>query len=287
MATVDSLLADARPRLTTAPFKPPRREAILLLGHALGLSEAQVLARGGDEVPAAAAERFTELLNRRLTGEPVAYLLGEKEFYGRPFWVDGRVLIPRPETEHVAAAALELPLPPTPRILDIGTGSGCLAVTLALELPQARVVAADISPGAVAVARRNARRHRVDGRVAFAAADLDQGIDLGRFDLVVSNPPYVDEAVEPWLSTEVRDFEPHVALFAAARGDAVLLRLFQAARRLRAGSWLLLEMGSGQFESLEPHLQTETLELREVRPDYAGIPRVLVFRRRADEPAMP
>jgi release factor glutamine methyltransferase len=277
--TVDTLLDEARRRLATAPFEPRRREALLLLGHVLGLSEAQLLARGGEEIPPQAEARFAELLRRRLTGEPVAYLKGEKEFFGRPFAVDRRVLIPRPETEHVAEAALALALPPRPRILDIGTGSGCLAVTLALEIPAARVVASDIALGAVVVARDNARRHGVEERVAFATVDLEQGIDLGRFDLVVSNPPYVDEAARPWLSTQVRDFEPHVALFAAAGGDAVLVRLFDAARRLRSGAWLLLEMGSGQFESLEPHLAGAALELREVRNDYAGIPRVLVLQR--------
>ena len=155
-STVQGLLVEARRRLAAAPFAPPAREAGLLLAHALGVSEAQVLARHDEDVPAAAADRFLALLERRLAGEPFAYLTGEREFYGRGFRVDRRVLIPRPETEHLVEAALALPLPPGPRILDLGTGSGCLAVTLAAELPAATVVATDLSLAALAVARANA-----------------------------------------------------------------------------------------------------------------------------------
>src|SRR5262249_43661580 len=153
---------------------------------------------------------------------------GEREFYGRRFAVDRRVLIPRPETEHVVEAALGLPLPTAPRILDVGTGSGCLAATLALELRGARAVACDLSPGALAVAAGNARRHGVAGRVAAVGSDLGAGLDLARFDLVVSNPPYVDPAELPGLSPEVRGFEPRVALVSPGRGVAVLARLFSA-----------------------------------------------------------
>src|SRR4030095_1300690 len=149
MANVGQLLAEARPRLAATPFGASTREALLLLGHVLNLSEAQVLARQESEVSGEAERRFRDLLARRLTGEPVAYLLGEREFYGRPFYVDSRVLIPRPETEHVVEAALAERLPAAPRLLDVGTGSGCLAVTLALEIPGARVAATDLSAGAL------------------------------------------------------------------------------------------------------------------------------------------
>src|SRR4029079_11845729 len=145
MPTIRQLLAEARPRLAATSFGAPPREALLLLGHVLGLSEAQALARGDSDVPARAEARFRELLERRLTGEPAAYLMGEREFYGRPFFVDSRVLIPRPETEHVVEEALAASLPKRPRILDVGTGSGCLAVTLALEIPGSCVVATDLS----------------------------------------------------------------------------------------------------------------------------------------------
>src|SRR5262249_44965248 len=145
------LLREGRRRLAAGAFAAPR-EAALLLGAVLGLTEAQAMARDDQAVPPAAAARFEALLERRPAGEPVAYRLGSREFYGRRFAVDPRVLIPRPETEHVVEAALALALPPAPRILDVGTGSGCLAVTLALELPGAFAAAGDLSPGALAVA---------------------------------------------------------------------------------------------------------------------------------------
>jgi release factor glutamine methyltransferase len=279
--TVGERVAEARRRLAAAPFRPPGREALLLMGRVLGLSETQVLAR--DERPLAAAEeeRFAALLERRLAGEPVAYLLGEREFYGRPFAVDRRVLIPRPETEHLIETALALPLPAAPRILDVGTGSGCIAVTLALELPAARVVAGDLSPGALAVTAANARRYRVAARVRPVAADLLAPFDLGRFDLVVSNPPYVDPDRAPTLSPEVVAFEPHRALFAPGRGEGVLGDLIEgAAARLAPRASLLLEIGRGQLAAVRLRAATAGLAVAEVVDDYAGVPRVVRLTRR-------
>jgi len=279
-ATIGALLAAARPRLAAAPFRPSTREGALLLGAVLGLSEAQVFARPGAAVADADAARFAELLARRLTGEPVSYLLGEREFFGRPFHVDSRVLIPRPETEHVVESALAVHPPPGAWLLDVGTGSGCLAITLALEIPQSRAVATDLSPGALAVARRNARRHRVEDRVHLLAADLADGLDLSRFDLAVSNPPYVDRAAAPSLSPEVCNFEPHLALFSPGAGDSTLARLFGAASGLRSGVPLVVEIGYGQFDAARRHAAQSALDLTGVRRDYAGIPRVLTLKRR-------
>jgi release factor glutamine methyltransferase len=272
------LLRQGRRRLGDTAFAPPR-EAALLLAAVLGLSEAQVMARDDQPVPPDVAARFEALLARRLDGEPVAYLLGEREFYGRAFAVDERVLIPRPETEHLVEAALALALPPAPRILDVGTGSGCLAVTLALELTGARAVAADLSPAALAVAAGNARRHGVAGRVAAVASDLAAAFDLGRFDLVVSNPPYVDPGDAPGLPAEVCNFEPHLALFSPGSGDAVLARLFRECARLRPGVPLVVEIGAGQLDAACRHAAAAGLEIAGVHHDYAGLPRVLVLRR--------
>lgn len=277
--TVAHLLLTARRRLAAAPFAPSTREAMLLLGHVLGWREAQVIARDAEPVAAELAARFEALLERRLRGEPVAYLLGEREFYGRPFAVDPRVLIPRPETEHLVETALAQTLPAQPRILDIGTGSGCLAVTLARELPAARVAATDVSLGALAVAAANVRRHGVGERVSLVAADLVAGLDLGAFDLVVSNPPYVDPAQLPELSVEVHGFEPHGALFAADAGLAVLRRLLAAGADLRPGVPLLLEIGKGQVEAVAGGAAAAGLEVAEVVADYAGIPRTVVLWR--------
>lgn len=283
-STIDQLLAEARPRLTATPFGAPAREAALLLGRVLGLSEAQVLAHGEREVPDEAAARFRALLERRLAGEPTAYLFGEREFYGRPFQVDPRVLIPRPETEHLVEAALEIELPDRPRILDVGTGSGILPVTLALEIPGARIVATDVSPGALAVASANARRLGVGDRILFVGADLARGLDLGRFDLVVSNPPYVDWSDAPALSPEVYNFEPHVALFAPGSGDSLYAWLFDAVAErpggLRPGIRLLVEIGYGQLDAVRRHAQASSLHMVDVRQDYAGIPRVVILERR-------
>ncbi len=273
---VDGLLSRARARLAAAPFRPSTREAALLLGHVLGLSEAQVLARGEALVPAPARQRFAALLERRLGGEPVAYLTGEREFYGRPFRVDRRVLIPRPETEHLVEAALALPLPAAPRLLDVGTGSGCLALTLALELPAARVVATDVSPGALAVAAGNRARHGLERRVDLVAADLAAGLRLDRFDLLVSNPPYVDRRDAPRLSPEVTGFEPGAALFAADGGLATLTALLAAAGAgLRPGVPLLLEIGRGQLAAVEHAASASRLHFAGVHADYAGIPRIV------------
>ncbi|HEY4574276.1 MAG TPA: peptide chain release factor N(5)-glutamine methyltransferase, partial [Thermoanaerobaculia bacterium] len=240
MPTVGQLLAEARPLLAATPFGASTREARMLLGYVLGLSEARVIARQETEVPPETERRFRDLLARRLTGEPVAYLLGEREFWGRPFAVDSRVLIPRPETEHIVEVALQERLPERPWILDVGTGSGILAVTLALEIPGSRMVATDLSPGALAVAARNVRR--LGARVSLVNTDLAAGLDLARFDLVVSNPPYIDPAEAPSLSPEVRDFEPALALFAPGSGDSVLARLFAECAALRPGVRLAVEI---------------------------------------------
>ena len=278
--TVGQRVAEARRRLAAAPFQPPLREAWLLMGHVLGLSEAQVVARSDRALTAEEAARFEGLLARRLTGEPFAYLTGEKEFYGRPFTVDRRVLIPRPETEHLVETVLALPLPPAPRILDVGTGSGCIAVTLALERPAARVVASDRSPAALAVAAGNVRRHRVGDRVALVAADLFAGLDLGRFDLVVSNPPYVDPGEAGELSPEVVDFEPAGALFPAGGGTALIEDLIEGSTRLPAGVPLMIEIGRGQLATVRHAAAAAGLAVAAVVEDYAGVPRVVRLERR-------
>jgi release factor glutamine methyltransferase len=282
VSTIGQLLAEARPLLAATPFGASTREARLLLGHVLGLSEGRILAREEIAVAPEDERRFRDLLARRLTGEPVSYLTGEREFWGRPFQVDSRVLIPRPETEHIVEVALGLPLPAAPWILDVGTGSGVLAVTLALEIPGSRVVATDLSPGALAVAARNARRLGAADRVSFLGADLTAGLDLSRFDLAVSNPPYVDRSEIPEISPEVLDFEPHLALFPPGAGDAALARLFAQCTGLVPGIPLAVEIGRGQLDAVRRHAGASGLEIAEVRNDYAGIPRTVLLRRRPD-----
>ena len=247
----------------------------------LGLSEAQLLAHSRDEVPTAAAEQFSSLLERRLTGEPVAYLLEEKEFFGRPFLVDRRVLIPRPETEHLVESALEQNLPPSPLILDVGTGSGCIGLTLALELPSGQESWPPIChPVRWPSPRPTPVVLGVEDRVRLVATDLARGLDLTRFDLVVSNPPYVghDEAED--LSPEVRCFEPATALFSPTDAFGVLERVLNELQPVKMGTPLVVEIGLGQSDKVQSLASGSRFELEAIRPDYAGIPRVAIFRRR-------
>lgn len=297
MTTVASLLAEAKGRLAAAPFRPSTREAHLLLGRVLGLEEARLLARDDEPVPPPAEAEFRALLGRRLAGEPVAYLLGEREFYGRPFRVDRRVLVPRPETEHLVEAALDpgLDLPPDARVLDVGTGSGAIAVTLALERPRWRVAATDLSPGALAVARNNARRHGLLERLSrppglsLAACDLATALRLDGFDLVVSNPPYIDPADARALSPEILDHEPPGALFDPVAegledglppGTGIACRLLASCTALAPRAGVALEIGEGQLPVLRAFALRYGWRVHRSIEDYAGIPRVLVLTRR-------
>ncbi len=190
------------------------------------------------------------------------------------------MLIPRPETEHLIEAVLALELPEAPRVLDVGTGSGCIAVTLAAELPAARLVASDLSLGALRVAAANAARHGVAGRVRLLAADLTAALCLERFDLVVSNPPYVNPDEAGDLSPEVVDFEPYAALFAADAGRAVLARLLEAAPALRRGTPLVIEIGYDQSQWLRDVVaERREFEIEDSVRDYGGVLRTAVLRR--------
>lgn len=273
------LLEEGRRRLRAMPFHPPTREATLLLAELLGWSEARVLARTDENVGPELATHFRALLDRREKGEPVAYLFGRREFYGREFQVDQRVLVPRPETEHLIEIALKLELPPSPRIADVGAGSGAIAVTLAAELPQSRLVATDLSLGALALARGNATRNGVAERIAFLQTDLLAGIDLRKLDLLVSNPPYIDPAVAQTLSPEVVEFEPHLALFSPEEGTEAIQRLLTAARGLRPGIPILLEIGYDQADFVAEEARRQGLGRVEVSSDYAGLPRNALLRR--------
>jgi len=261
----------------TGAVDNPRREAALLLGEVLGLREAQLYARADDDVPEAAALSYGQLIRQRMDRTPVAYLLGRREFYGRRFAVDPRVLIPRPETEHLVEAALAS-LEPGARVLDLGTGSGCIGITLALERPGIRVVATDLSLGALAVAAANCQRLGAGSRVRLVRADLLSALRIGRFDLIVSNPPYV--AVEDWptLMPDVRDHEPPEALFA---GDGLLFyrRILGSSSPLVPGQRLLLELGKGQLDAVADLAVRGGFRVVEAMNDLASVPRVLHLRR--------
>jgi len=281
MATVGELVREGREALRRAGRQDAGRESALLLGSLLACGEAQLLARDREAVAPETESRYRERLARRAVGEPVAYLVGHREFFGRTFAVDDRVLVPRPETEHLVELALDLPLPAAGRVLDLGTGSGCIAVTLAAERPAWEVIATDLSVDALTVARMNARRHAVADRVRPLAADLTAGLALARFDLVVANPPYVEEEVLPHLSPDVRDFEPRVALVGGARGTETLERLIDELAALAAGAWIVLEVGFGQADRVAALAAAGPFDRIATRPDLSGIERNVVFRRRA------
>ena len=230
---------------------------------------------------------FDAAVARRVRHEPVAYITGEREFYGRSFAVSPAVLIPRPETELVVEAALaalheRLAAGVTqPRIVDVGTGTGILAATLAIECPAARVVATDISTDALAVAAGNVRRLGADPRIELRQASLLGEDAHHAFDLVMSNPPYVAERDRSTLMADVRDYEPAVALFGGPDGLDVIRALLPAAEHgLRPGGWLIVEIGAGQAAAVSRLLERSTaLGLLRIAPDLAGIPRVLIARR--------
>lgn len=281
MPSVAELLQIGRERLRTAGIEPAGRESTLLLGTVLGAREASLLAIDQESVASPSEARFRELIERRTAGEPIAYLLGEKEFFGRGYAVDRRVLIPRPETEHLVEIALSLDLPERARVLDIGTGSGCIAISVAAERRAWQVVATDVSIDALAVARINARRHQVESRVHLLAADLVDGLDLSSFDIVLGNPPYVEEEIVPFLSRDVRDFEPRVALTAGPEGLEAIRTLLGAAVGLRPGAWLAFEFGFGQGDAIaELARASGTFDRIELRRDLAGIERDVLLRRR-------
>lgn len=281
MSTVAELLQAGRERLRAARIDHPGREATRLLGHLLRLSEAGVLARDGEAVAPEDGVRYGDLLDRRSRGEPLAYLTGVREFFGRTFRVDDRVLIPRPETEHLVEACLALPLGAGATAIDVGTGSGCIAVTLACERPGWTVLASDLSPAAVAVAADNARRLGAGSRVLAAVADLAQPFDLSSLDLVVANIPYVEEGTVAHLSRDVRDFEPRLALVGGPDGLDLLRRLLDQLRSLRPGAWVALEFGFAQEDAVLRLIESTGAFVEPVlHRDLAGIVRDVVFRRR-------
>lgn len=249
-------LTAAAARLADNPHlhRNARRDAELLLLGQLGISHAQLLANPDRELTEEEEFFFWQGIDRRRANEPVQYILGKQEFYGLDFKVTPAVLIPRPETEHLVEAVLQLlPQDQPLEILDIGTGSGILAVTLAHHLPHAEITAVDISVGAIAVARRNAETHHVGDRLHFVVSDLLSTLDhkLERFDAIVSNPPYVAEADRTSLAPEVRDYEPATALFAGETGLDIYRRLIpEACKALKPNGLLALEIGRGQRDAI-------------------------------------
>jgi release factor glutamine methyltransferase len=221
--------------------------------------------------------RYDEAIARRCTGEPAQYITGHQEFFGRDFVITPAVLIPRPETEHLIEAALELiPREAALSILDVGTGSGCIAITLAQEFPNSKVMAVDISSEALEIAAANAAR--LEAQVEFCESDLLFALEPGRrFDVIVSNPPYVGESEADNVQKQVRDFEPHVAVFGGQRGMDIIARLVpQARQHLKPGGRFLMEIGYSTADPVRDLMRD--WDAFHVIPDLQGIPRVVVAR---------
>jgi release factor glutamine methyltransferase len=276
--TVAALLAAAVPALAaSADLVDPGREARFLLARLLDRPEAWLLAHPEAPVGPDLEAAFASWVARRRTGEPAHYIVGNCPFRGREYIVTPAVLIPRPETELIVERALALALPPRPRVLDVGTGSGCLAVTLALELRGGVVAATDRSVAALAVARRNASRH--GALTGFSCGDLAAHLGC-RFDLLVANLPYVPEGEIPTLPATVRDFEPVAALAGGADGAVLLRRLIVDLPRLLApGGVALLEVGPGHAELLAGDVTAAGLAAARPIRDAGGVARVLELRR--------
>lgn len=279
--TVRRLLAWTEDFLRKKGVEAARLEAQILLAHALGCPKIDLYVRHDEEPPEEKRTAFREMIRQRAEGMPVAYLVGYREFYSLPFGVTPAVLIPRPETETLVMVALKLLDPlPNPRVLDLGTGSGCIAVTLAARQKTAQVVAVDVSPDALAVASGNAARHGVADRVTFRQGDLFGPVAGEAFDLVVSNPPYIAQSEFPALDHGVRDFEPRAALDGGPDGLAVYRRLAaDVGLFLKPGGTVLVEIGATQAEAVRDLFGAQ-LEVGKTFPDGAGRPRVVAARRR-------
>jgi release factor glutamine methyltransferase len=286
-SSIHTLISDAESFLAAGPHpERARRDAEALLLHALretspDVNLAWLIAHEYESLLEPVCADFTARVERRRAGEPIQYITGEAEFYGLSFKVNRDVLIPRPETEHLVENAIELVRGlDRPRILDVGTGSGAIAVALASHLPAAQIVATDQSAAALKVAQANAARNGVAERVCFFEGDLLAAVAGNRFDLIVSNPPYVAEHDCDSLSVEVRDFEPAQALFAGADGLEIYRRLIPAAfDALHHDRYLALEIGAGQEAAVKALLAGTGFLGIEFTNDLQGIPRVAIARR--------
>ena len=275
-------LADARARLVAAGIAPDEAavDVDLYARTLLGWDRARLISEQPQPVPAELEPRFSEWIERRIRREPTAYIVGVREFWGHAFRVSPDVLIPRPETEFIVEEALPLlRAVEKPRIADIGTGSGILAISLACEVADASVVATDISASALAVARQNAVSHGVDCRILFVRTSYLDGVS-GPFDLIVANPPYVRDRDKPALSRDVRH-EPDVALFGGEDGlRHVTGVLDTAADKLKPRGWFLMEFGYGQEDDVRALVaERPALRLDRIRHDLQGIARTAIMQR--------
>lgn len=280
--TIAEGLTTAANVLKSAGVPEARREAGSLLSFILAKDRTFLIAHAEDQLGDDALRRFREGVERRAGGEPLQYITGVQDFFGREFRVTPDVLIPRPETELLVEAAIEL-VRDNSFICDVGTGSGCIAVTLMCQLHSARAVAVDKSSPALEIAKLNAREHAVSDRIDFAISDCFSALDAGQFqfDMVVSNPPYVSAEMMAGLQREVRDHEPLMALSPGPDGLSVIRRLIlETPAFLKAEGHLIMEIGFDQGEAVKELVDEGVWQLREIREDLQGIPRIVVLQKK-------
>ena len=284
-------MADATAKLRTAGVNSPKLVAQVLLAHTLGVPRANIMAYSPQQpLQSHQLATFRERVARCVSGEPVAYVVGHVEFYGLDFLTDRRALIPRPETEHLVELALKKPQISDPlkreisksQIVEVGTGSGCVVVSLAVKLPELRLIATDISADALALAHENARRHKVSSRIQFLRGDLLAPVTV-RVDGVIANLPYVTTAEWQNLPRHIREHEPRIALDGGQDGLDLVRRLFaQASQRVKPDGWLLLEIGATQGQAVSALArQAFPLAAVNLHRDYAGLTRVVEIQLRA------
>jgi release factor glutamine methyltransferase len=283
-ATIAETLKTASEHLRAAAVPNDLLDAQTLLAEALGKDRTYLIINFKERLSGDVLSKFRAMIERRAAGEPLQYITGHQEFFGLEFEVTPDVLIPRPETELIVEETIHLIQQNNtahPVIVDVGAGSGCIAVTLARELGRARVIASDISLAALRVARRNADRNGVGGRIEFVATDLlDAFADCGFADFILCNPPYVSEREMPTLQREVRDWEPRVALTDFNDGLGLYRRLLKdAPSRLRPGGYLICEMGYTQSEAISAMVERTAWTEERLLDDLRGIPRTIVLRR--------
>jgi release factor glutamine methyltransferase len=293
-------LASAVERLDAADVGSPRMNAEVLLMFILGADRAYLYAHPERELTPEEATRYDDALAQRATGMPSQYITGHQEFWGLDFVVSPAVLIPRPETEHLVEAVLELAGGvQRPKLVDVGTGSGCVALALAHELPDAEVYAVDLSAEALEISRANAVRLQLEKRVQFLRCDVLEPVSRGEdcrqsggpgfsefrdFDFVVSNPPYVAFSEADKVQKSVQEFEPRMAVFAGLNGTDVIVPLIkQAHRTLKPNGWLALEIGYSMRDEVVSLLSPTMWDDIRVVPDLQGIPRVVAAKKLAPE----
>lgn len=294
MPTIAEAIAEGANRLRASCISEERRTAGILLCHTLGIDRTQLLTRSSQQVDEPRYQAFLSSIERRAAGEPLQYITGHQEFYGLDFIVTPDVLIPRPETEFLIERIIDLAranqTEAAPAIVDVGTGSGCIAVALAAHIPRARVIAIDISSAALDVARANAQRHNVQNRIEFIEGDLLE--PLGKYargsegleeaiNFIASNPPYVEEGKPEIIQREVRDWEPALALYGGADGLNCYRRLLaDGTRYLKRGGCLVCEIGYTQLDAIRSMIDVTRWDLVDVIHDLQGIPRTLTIRKR-------